>query len=401
MIKIAGLHKSANDNERGEDCMDEGNTENNHENKLKEPENKETENSASEAPVVLQVSRPILRRRSAFGERIARRFVGRCMVVAVIFFLAYCDYRAMTILFEQGNVSTDDATLFSLIFAICLEGLPTLLGMFLSTLADQTNYLRNENIVAKIGVAVCATASLIVFALAVFLRIFYIYLHGGLDVFLDASKDYFYLDAEGYIVEGSRIADAFFIVSPILTSMLAFSASWWAFKPNSATELEEHVDRLHHDYLDAQEDFKDTLGKLHWLRETLWSELSAGEAQPKEYAAFRRAVFKRIRAKLIEQCISAYPNQIRSFNKKIEGRLDNYLDEICQRSKSRVVLIDLDVDDILKAFDEQDMEDSLPWDYDRAEDSLKEELIARLDNAVAVAQYKTAIHPYRMEGDGY
>ena len=327
-----------------------------------------------------------------------RRHVKLIMIIA-IFGLAVADYFAMFNLFEKQGARPREIILFSIIFSACLEGLPTFLGIFSSAWIDNTNYLSNHKKFAKIGFWVCLIATGIAFALVMTLRGIIIYRSGGLVALFQQDGNY----------QGNGIIDVFTTFSPILTSLLAFAASWFAFKPETALELEARVNELHEEFIKRRTEFLDALHENQYAREAMWIEVSAGEDPPPDFTTFRKEVFARIRAKLTENCVSTYPSQMRRFNEEIESQLIAYIEIMCNFSQVGLTLVDLDIVDILDEFDVQVVKNNAKnnvnnpnsgsWNYELAKKELEDDLIQLLDNAIAVAQFKTVTRPYHLEGD--
>lgn len=196
------------------------------------------------------------------------------------------------------------------------------------------------------------------------------------------------------------------LISPILTSLLALVASLVAFRSESAEELENKINRLHIKFLNEQSKFHDIVNKNDDARTALWSSLTSNQNGkiPTRFDDFRKECFDRIRAKLIENVIVQYPGQISRFNAEVEGLLESYISQMSSIAgmDDSYEIRTITPERLFKSYDQfriQEGNTIEAWSYTIAGKELEKEMKKVLDNAVVVAQFKTAEKPYHMEGE--
>lgn len=323
--------------------------------------------------------------------------------------LAFADFLAMSNLFAELDLSDkfrlghfsssllSESVIYSVTFSILLEGNPLFLGIAASLLADKTKYKVNDKANAIIGFSISLVALIITFALVIVLRIMLIQQKGGVTAFKNGtfggSDD----------SNGSFIAQIYLIVAPVLTSMLAFVASWTAFRSEQIEKLKHRLDKLHNKFLIRQSKFLDEIHRNDDARMVLWRSLTENDPLPMTLNDFRENCFVRIQAKLLKNSTDAFPDQVRRYNAEITSLLQSFIVTLAANTTTTPRDIEnMKIDDIIKAYDKQkqdsnDKEDA--WDYSICGDALTNRLKTILDNAVVVAQFKTTIKPYHMEGD--
>lgn len=337
--------------------------------------------------------------------------VGGAVLLILIMFLA--DLLAMFFLFytPENDVPPMNALLYSFIFALCLEGIPTFLGSALAIWTDNAQYRENDKSHAMIGMVVCGIASALMFGLAIGLRVITIFSKGGPDGFFDGK---------GY---SDFPVDFFLVFSPILTSTLAFAVSWFTFRNDNEKIMEQKVAVLQNRYIARQNEFLEEFQKLQDARSSLWTTLTAhrltpedseGEMKmgdvlvdgkpnelskwmPNKSEVFRKESFARIRGKLIENCIITYPSQVARYNESVESTLRICLELMRSRTSLPVEFSELQVQEIIDEFDRLHVGTGDVWDYDEAKGFLESELRRLVDNAIVVAQRKTTAIPYPLE----
>lgn len=289
-------------------------------------------------------------------------------------------------------------TIFSLALAVLLEGNPVLIGIFGSSLVDKTRYNVNDKANAKFGFWISLIGSFATVALMVMLRVFQMESNGGAAAFF-GKKNY------GGSLENNTqfIAHVCLMILPILTSAFAFAISWVAFRNDSAQKLERKIDKRYRQYLVLQSEFLDTVNRTDDAMFVLWSSLSAHEKMPEKLEDFRKECTDRIRSKLIDNCIRSFPDQVERYNLAVINLLQEFVNDMSARTTSiprDIQSIDV-VRDIVDKHD-QNVKNTNPsnaWDYSISGPYLERELKEMLDNAVVVAQYKTVVKPYHLEGD--
>lgn len=332
------------------------------------------------------------------------------LLLILILFLA--DFRAMYILFHSPkmDVRSADARLYSFIFALCLEGIPTFLGSALAVWIDKAQYRSNDKPHAKWGLWVCGLVTALMFLLAIGLRIITIYSKGGMTGFLNDKYPDFPIDL-------------FLVFSPILTSALAFALSWFTLQNDNEKIMERKVDMLQRRYIVRQSEFLKEYQNLQDARSSLWTTLTAHRLTPEEGESaecmedvldgdvpnelskwmpnksevFRKECFARIRGKLIENCITSYPSQAARYNEAVESALSVCLEAMRSRTSLSIEFSELSIRDILEEFDKIHTDTEDVWAYEKAKGPLENELRRLVDNAIIVAQKKTTASPYPLE----
>lgn len=158
--------------------------------------------------------------------------------------------------------------------------------------------------------------------------------------------------------------------------------------------------------MNEQSKFTDILNKNDDARTSLWSSLATRQSgpMPKKFEEYRKQCFERIRAKLIENVIIQFPTQVERFNVEIEGLLETFINQMSYASSTNDAyeIRTITPEKLFREYDLLRIEDgkkSDAWSYGIAGETLEKELKDILDNAVVVAQFKTAEKPYHMEGD--
>lgn len=334
----------------------------------------------------------------------------KIVAVIIIFALAFADFLAMRNLFEDLYLSDylilgdreikilSEANVYPFTFAVLLEGNPFFMGIAATMLADNTKYKVNDRLNAKIGLIISIVAFVLTICLVWILRGLLISQNGGLDAFFK-TKDYGGPSGNNE----TFIAQIYLLAAPLLTSLLAFVASWTAFRSESITKLEYRLEKLHTKYLIAQSKFLDTIHRNDDARTALWGSLTAKDKIPSDLDTFRKECFDRIRSKLISNSITEFPDQIERYNAEISKLLQEFIGEMSLHTTSIPRDIEeMDINDVLAEYDKKQKDENAladAWSYSICGASLEEELKKVLDNAVVVAQFKTSIRPFHKERD--
>lgn len=326
-----------------------------------------------------------------------------CLIIVGV--MAWADYLTMYNFFNDLGVSTfpfsikdfeiplsSEAYIYSFTAACFLEGLPFFMGHAASVLADKTRYKANDSTNAKVGFIVSLVGLLFAFALVIFVRIEYIKSNGGIEAF--EAKNYGGNDK----TNRSYIAHLFTLGSPVITSILAFVASWLSARSNSFTKLERECNAKHEELIIAQSKFLEAVHRNDDARIALWRSLSETDSMPSDLDTFRTMCFERIRQKLIINCIVEFPGQVHRLDSEIKVLLKTFMEQM--------YLYTTDVPDDLPKLEEiindydnnnKDKNPSETFEYSICGPILEKELKTVIDNAVVVAQFKTSIKPYHRE----
>lgn len=370
----------------------------------------------------------------------------KAAAIVLILVLAFADFLAMKNLFadlgvhDSTKIGTVNSTIFSeqniysLTLVLLLEGNPFFIGIAASAWADKTKYKNNDRLNAELGFIIAVVAFILTICLVMSMRILLIESQGGLSIInpntiSDSDKNtadgaehvtedvgegtndkdgdlYAEIAAEEAAMKAdaaskSAIKQIGLMVMPLLTSLLAFVASWIAFRSESISKLEYRIDKLHEKFLVAQSKFLDAIHKNDDARTALWGSLTANDAMPSDLDTFRKECSDRIRAKLISNSITEFPSQVERYNVEILSLLREFVGEMGRHTTPIPEDIrNLDVDQIAAHYDEQQNEHPADaWSYNICGDHLEKELKTVLNNAVVVAQFKTRVKPFYIEGD--
>ena len=333
----------------------------------------------------------------------------KIFAIILILALAAADVFAMVELFGKLNASDSERRVYGLTFAVCLEGLPTFLGLCFSKLKDHTNYKKNDYINAKIGTIVGSGGMFLAFAMVIGLRLLVIHGNGGYEAF----KNHQYAEGSTLTYDpslnGSFIVDLFLMFSPIITSFLAFITSWVIFPSDNHAQLEREIDVLYIDYLNKQCEFDISRNRLEVERMNIWKDIAGNDTDmPRSINAFRKESYGRIRNLLIRDCVEKYPNQIERYNNSLKGKLDCILKEMGEYTTQKVEFDEIKIDDIIKQYDEEISKElknqktgrdkSDYWEYSVAKETLINNLKKLLNNAIAIAQYKSSYEQHNKKG---
>lgn len=302
----------------------------------------------------------------------------------IIAFLATSDFITMYNLFKDLDFNSTEKTVMALTIAVCLEGIPSFFGLTLSKFLDKTSYKSNGKRNAAIGSGVTLVGMVLTFATVIAMRVAIYTING------DASAE----DGE---VGQFWAKNIYVTVAPVITSLLSFVASWVAFGSDSIerARLDREVALLK--FMERESDFQDSLHRLNDARNALWSSLWVKAPMPMEFGVFRKECFIRIRTKLTANTMEEYPTLLKMYNEALESKLDEMLNHLQELSGLELGYPDLTLDHILKEYDEMAKNEIDAWCLEKAEKPLQDKLKTQIDNAVIIAQYKSAVKPIHLE----
>ena len=308
--------------------------------------------------------------------------------------LAYFDYLTVVELFTDADLSGESSEkTFATLFALCLEGIPFFTASFLAKALLEYKVKKNDKLYAWLGVVLGLVGLIMAWLIAWHVRDAIIQSNGGIKQYLHLEiggvKDYNLAlgEYEGYT------ADIFLKWSPIITSILAFLASWRVTAWDIENKLKKEVDFYHKKFLYKESLYRMELEKLLNLRAATWNAVTEYEAEriaiPDNEQVFREEVIKRIRRHLIVSSLAIYPNEVKRFQNRIEAELGSYLSQLAIHSTNPELLLSIDLKELLQQYDEEQVQKGHPemcWDYSNAGDALEVELESCIDNR------KTQIH---------
>lgn len=296
--------------------------------------------------------------------------------------LAYFDYLSIEELFSRSDIKS--ANEFAILFAFCLEGIPFFSASFVAKLFVQRKVKENDALYAGIGVFLGAIGLIMAWGIAVYTRYIVIKSSGGVSAYLDPEDpDLRYI---GYT------ADIFLQFSPIITSILAFLASWSITSKDIEKKLKKEVDFYFKKFLHKEAVYLEEAEKLSNMRVSVWNSVTQHEVErvdiPHDDNVFREEVVKRIRKQLISNSIAVYPSEVERFQNKIEEELREYQSKLALHCTNPEIILEIDIKKLIQQYDEECLQKGQLhscWDYSKAGRDLEEQLKRLVDNNVSLA----------------
>ena len=304
--------------------------------------------------------------------------------IALIGFLVVSDYFSVRSLFVALDYERNDSTIFAITLALFLEGIPFYLGKAWTDYLDKTSYVNNDRVITRLGIIISLVTYVLAASVTVLLRVLYMQKNGGLEGFFNDTYG-------GANNSNQFIGELLKLCSPILTSLLAFVASWMAFRSSKIYELEKKVNRLREECYLREAEFQKVYQRNRAARASLWSTIADPDMEPMpgSFEVFRQQCFMKIREKLNDTCITTYPTQVERFSARVESKLAECILELSQHSTLPQTISRLTIHDLIQSYEDQNTDDADAWDYDRAGSALIDELERSLNNAVVMAQFTT------------
>ena len=308
-----------------------------------------------------------------FLDWFARKNIfARAIVILGIIALAIADYYAISGLFINARIR--GAWIFASVFAFAFEGLPAIMSMYLVKWRDKANHKVSDIKFSKLGFWISLSGYFIFYGIILFLRI-------SIEMGI-APK------ANSNFVENLTLS-----ISPLATSIFAFGLSWLFFRTEMVAVQAKIVSRLEEDYSKKLAVFRDSLYKLQDARVALWTEVTEHKTLPQKLRVYRDEIFKRTKTKIIEDCITDFPNQIERFNQIVESELDAIIQDMKLRSTVPTDISKIKVSDIVCEYSMTQTSAASKWKYDECKSDLEGEFISLINNAIQVAQLKAFIYP--------
>ena len=292
-----------------------------------------------------------------------------------IFALMLSDFFTMRNMFSPATTGStkNEQFLYSFVLALCLEGLPVVIGKSLNTIRDTTTYKANEKENARYGLIASSVGSLIAVGLVFGIRIAQILKNGGYSAYKENEYKLFVIHCA-------------LCVLPFLTSLLAFAISWMFLRSERIDEQEKKVDICYRDYLRKEQIFSEKLHKLQEQRTALWTSVTNYLPIPTTLETFRREVVTRIRSRLMYNSIICFQAEINDYNAMFEEALVKYLTEMSVRSTIPIDIISIDIKELFDEYDKQCTNDIDKWSSDATICALDKELRALCHNDIIVEQ---------------
>lgn len=314
-------------------------------------------------------------------KKIREKFpLAKILAVAIILIMAVADYYTMFNYFRDGaGFVPDDSRLYALVMALALEGVPTYLGVANSERRDKSRYPVLDKDINDIGSRFAMAVTTVAIGLAIVLRIGMMYNQWLMDE-LSFEEDITY-----------ALGQCFLVVSPALTSLTAYVVSWFAFRSSYLKKCEKEMAAAEEEFLRRQREYQKARQACKECQDSLCAALGM-EDPPDRYDEFRLESFHRIRAKLVDNCIVAYPTQIERYTSEVEQALSNYIIEMSRHTTVPDEILQIKVSDIIRKYEETNRNYADAWDYDLSGPDLERELRRTLDTSVVRAQFKAGLN---------
>lgn len=313
-------------------------------------------------------------------QKYYRITLAKIIAVVVTMFMILADWYTLRNLFLE-LVRAIDAHIYAMILATTLEGLPFYLGTLSAEGADVGCYYKNDFKTAKTGFWIALFALICTFFVTVSLRLLLIY------------NMYLMGDFGGRRGFGELIPQLFLMVSPLVTSLLSYVASWFTFRSSYLDKAYNETLEKQEFYLQRREEFREAYDLFQGARSGLWASLEDAETvkMPRDSESFRRECFVRIRSKLVSNCLTCYPTQIERYTQEVNSALDRCIQELAMHTTIPHAITKISVAELIAQHDENARDYADCWDYNLAGADLETELRSMLDHAVVVAQFETTV----------
>ena len=307
-----------------------------------------------------------------------RRGLSITQILSILIILGMfgADFMTVRNLFIE-MMEPNNAVILSFILAGALEGLPFYLGMIHSEKIDVGSYNINDKPVMTRGFWIAMIALVVTFFIAVASRLLWIQ---NLYVTEQMVDEDFYEEL---------IPQLFMMVSPIMTSLLSYVASWFAFRSSYQERLYRIVVKKQDIYNRCKDNFYISFDAYRRARLSLWNSLTeeSGESVPEDSKSYHESCFKKIRTKLVSHCITCYPTQIERYTQETNKLLEGFILEMSRHTTLPQTITRITLADIIAEHDELAIDYADCWDYNFAGPDLENELRATLDNALVVAEF--------------
>lgn len=312
---------------------------------------------------------------------------GRVAALIIVLLMMMADVYTMRDLYIEVGNDWIDAWIYAFVAAIILEGMPAYLGIALSEKHDKGRFNVNDEYVNKKGIPFAVLVLVLTWAVVIMLRVKWI--ETGYEIGRYGGRH----------SEEEVIGQYFLVCSPVLTSLASGAVSWFALRSSYLQKKYQEVYRLQEKFQRAEQEFLIAHQRCREARTSVWTSLCGPDVtdMPKSFENFRLECFARIRAKMVDNCLIAYPTQIERYTSMVEAKLGLFLQEASQHSTIPYAINRNTIQDIITKYDLDTMDNADCWNYNMSGPDLEAELRRTIDNAVIVAQYKTALMPYYLD----
>ena len=295
------------------------------------------------------MSKPKKNRRQPFWSRVVswyRRFLAFCkshggmllpFVIVMIAFLVFADINAIDLMFKTSeiNMKDDAIRVFSILFAILLEGLPVFFSSFLLQMLDKSR-MSDKRAGSKKASIVIGTVISILGMLASFVLVIYIRWQ-NIAARLAANNSQPY---------GRYYLDLFLMFSPVLTSALAFVGSLLITKSDYVREIKSNVDRLGVEVNERKEIYQRCKEELETAKLTLWRSVAPStEPMPTQTSNYLFKVYNHAANQVKRDVLCDYRAQLLRYN---DHAIDFLKDAIAEMSKRTTTPLDIKAIDVYK-----------------------------------------------------
>ncbi len=298
--------------------------------------------------------------------------------LAVTVGMAAFDYSTLYAMFAE-DWGMSSSWVYALVLAAALEGLPYLMGKLNSERVDTARYIRHDKKRTRSGLGWAFFGFVVTYGVVVYLRIRNIIEMQELNQF----------GGRGGLYE--ELKQHFLTVTPLITSIFAYVASWWASRDGYMDRLTKLVEKKHRKYLRCKMAYHQNYELYQQSRISLWTSLVEPDSveMPGTSKRFRTEALSRIHGKLVANCVTCYPSMIERYNVEVEAVLTDCLARMADCSTTPEAIHRVPLADILREYDREAGDYADCWNYNLAGPDLLAELRSTLDNAVVVAQFET------------
>lgn len=323
--------------------------------------------------------------------------IDKVFAAVLILAMAAADWFAMNNLFKELGNDVLDRVVYALLMVILLEGLPTYAGPALSVLIDKTGYKANSKKKNAVIFGLALAALIGTWWLNFYLRCNAEEAIIGAETSISISDFGVAGETEGDEKKEARVEtnNTMLSWSPVITSVLAFLASWVAFSDDNRELLLKEKMEAEERFHALAETLTDHRDRMEMQKETLWIALGGDLAQmPESYEDFRRNCFVKMRASVIENCKEQYEGQLTKYNQQMEEAIKACIKVMAGYAEERDQVLDLETmfDQLVQDHDRRYADDAWAhWDAKAAAPALKQELEHQVNNALVVARFNAMV----------
>lgn len=294
-----------------------------------------------------------------------------------IVFLAVMDYKVLFQMFyESGDtdLSKDFAISISVSLAALLEGFPTFFSLALSKAIDKSIVENsNEKRFAKLVSIASLIAGVVLFAIVIALRFLSILKRAGGAGIISAYVN----GGEGM---ESFLSDAFQMVMPVFTSLMAFVISFTLMRTDALKSVTAKKNKQKKKTLRLAQESDLATNKLTSQKASFWNELQDknGKPVPDDWIDFQRETQNLMDEAIVNDCMNNFERILIRFDKEMESWMNGTLSGLSVYSTTPLAIDQIDVAALLREFDGSKTDAKDRWDINAALPILEKMLLDEL-----------------------